>query len=78
MDVTVEDLLLISGVFAIGFFVAVAFDESLSTRDVAHRPLDAAGPRGLAPRVVRGSGAPAHGRGGGTSTTAAAAFRPAR
>lgn len=34
MDVTIGDLLLLSGVIAIGFLLAVAFYESLSTRDV--------------------------------------------
>jgi hypothetical protein len=35
--VTVEDLLLLSGVIAIGFLLAVAFYESLATRDVLVR-----------------------------------------
>ena len=34
MPVTIEDLVLISGLIAVGFLVAVAFYESLSTRDV--------------------------------------------
>ena len=37
MTVTIEDLLLLSGLIAIGFLVAVAFYESLSTRDVLVR-----------------------------------------
>jgi hypothetical protein len=34
MDATIEELLLLSGVIAFGFLLAVAFYESLSTRDV--------------------------------------------
>jgi hypothetical protein len=37
IDETITDLLLLSGVIAIGFLIAVAFYESLSTRDVLVR-----------------------------------------
>lgn len=37
MPVTIEDLLLLSGLIAVGFLVAVAFYESLATRDVLVR-----------------------------------------
>jgi hypothetical protein len=37
VPVTIDDLLLLSGLIAIGFLVAVAFYESLSTRDVLVR-----------------------------------------